>query len=164
MVCTQEFSGRKSLNYFYLHSAVRKHYILKGQAMLGIVYFVRPKAHGWLKLWPCSGHVLACIWDLLTSWLRWAPRAGESSVSCQCSLSRGCCQITPSPRGEASGWPSIREWDLAALGKSLQRFYSITGKRVEHSELNSLLPLIKTHYHSLRLQKLFWSPLAKTSN
>lgn len=42
--------GEKSLNYFYLHNVVRKNYIWKGQALLGIVYFIRPESHSRIKL------------------------------------------------------------------------------------------------------------------
>lgn len=54
--------------------------------------------------------------------------------------------------------------ELAALVKRLQGFFSITGKGAEHSELNSQLHLIKTHYQALRLKKSFLSPLPETSN
>jgi hypothetical protein len=50
LVYAPEFSGRKSLNYFYLHSVVRKNDILQGQALLGIVYFIRPESHSRIKL------------------------------------------------------------------------------------------------------------------
>lgn len=59
LVYAQEFTGRKSLNYFYLHSAVRKNYILQGQALLGIVYFIRLESHSLIKL--SSGHLLVSI-------------------------------------------------------------------------------------------------------
>lgn len=69
--------------------------------------------------------------------------------------------------GPVSGSGTWLHW-----GNLSRSFFPITGKGAECSELNSLLPLMKTHYqekkkthyHSLRLKKLFLSSLAKASN
>lgn len=121
--------------------------------MLGIVYFVGPQSHSRLELCLCSAHVLACMWHLLTSQLSWHPGVRKAPGTARAPCHVGAVRSPQTPKGmPVAGVVSV-SGELAALVKHLQGFFSITGKGAEHSELNSQLHLIKTHYRALRLKK-----------
>lgn len=144
LVGAQEFSGRKSLNYFYLHSVVRKNYILKGQPLLGIVYFIRPESHGQIKLRLSSGRAYETQ-ELLSS--AGHPGVGEHHpMNCQGHLTYGCYQVTPSPQGDAGSQQNTSNLVTGCIGEISPEAppHPVTSKG-ELSKLNRLLPLIKTH-------------------